>query len=203
VSSAGRIYDALEQQAGAVRGAARGLVALLSRNASEREIVQAAKRFEVDGADSRLRLEQTLLRTLSAPIDRDDLYAVSCALDTTLRSLTRTLHAFASGGLGPNSVVPSEASQLLVRSSDDIYSAIGLLRAEEYDSVVGAAGRLRRTRQEARSLYYAALLRLLEAEERDPLLLFDAKGALDRVDNLVVQCATVGARLAYVAVKNQ
>lgn len=203
-SASDRIYDSLQDQADSVRGAARALHALVDGSATVRESVHAAARVDDEATAARLRLEQTLFGTLRAPIDRDDLHGLCCELDGVRRSLTRTMRAFASAEIEPPTIAsPTDASQLLVRSSDDIHRAVGQLRQRAYGSVVGTAGQLRRTRREARTLYHDALRRVLETDERDPRVLFDAKGRLERVDELVVQCAAVGARLAYVAVKNQ
>jgi uncharacterized protein Yka (UPF0111/DUF47 family) len=180
--SGDRVWDLLELQAAAIH---RG------GDTSEVEAERVA------------RVIATELRRLVVPIDREDLYELSAALERVSALRWRSSRAMAMLDVEDRRDSTGRLEEMLIGCTLAIQNAIGHLRSREYARVIDLSRELRKLQREAEIAHDEAISSLLsEDDSRGAHVVVCAKAPLDDLAATIRECGAVGKLFAFLAVKN-
>jgi uncharacterized protein Yka (UPF0111/DUF47 family) len=205
--SGDHLWQLFEDQATVVHEGAVALSTLVTTPRSPNSTPVEIDRSEADGVKVARAIEVALRDTFFAPIDREDMYELSSALDGVLSLTARSSRAYVSLGIEPDVMVSptSRIEDLLVSATNKIREAIGYFRARDYERVVDVSRELRGLHSKAELVHDEAIATLLRDDSHDSpdsWAIVRAKAPLDNAVETVGQCGEVGKLLAYLAVKN-
>ncbi|HEX5323537.1 MAG TPA: DUF47 family protein [Capsulimonadaceae bacterium] len=195
-------YDLLEAQAVAAQNAAMAFKALGQDFANSAEQSQAIKQIEHDADDLTHTLANKIDSTFVTPLDKEDLRALSGALD----DITDLIEAAASRislyqlSTPRPDVVPMIS--LLVDITVAVKQSVSVLRhLKNHSDVREIFINVHRIENESDAAFRRALGDLFNAPNADPIMVMKWKEVYDRIEIAVDKCEDVANIVESVVVK--
>lgn len=159
------------------------------------ELVDQLKDLEREGDAARRVLIDELLHTYATPFDREDLFALSRAIDDILDAANETAVELAMYRIGPPEGL-NEIVKVLVEGSRHISAAVGELL--DHPGVAAEhAVRAKRSENRIDSLYHQAVGRLFDSDAEMSLILKSReiyrhlKNSADRIDRAADEISVI------------
>jgi predicted phosphate transport protein (TIGR00153 family) len=159
------------------------------------ELVEQLKDIEREGDAARRVLIDELLHTYATPFDREDLFALSRAIDDILDAANETAVELAMYRIGPPEGL-NEIVKVLVEGSRHISAAVGELL--DHPGVAAEhAVRAKRSENRIDSLYHQAVGRLFDSGAEMSLILKSReiyrhlKNSADRIDRAADEISVI------------
>jgi predicted phosphate transport protein (TIGR00153 family) len=159
------------------------------------ELVEQLKDIEREGDAARRVLIDELLHTYATPFDREDLFALSRAIDDILDAANETAVELAMYRIGPPEGL-NEIVKVLIEGSRHISAAVGELL--DHPGVAAEhAVRAKRSENRIDSLYHQAVGRLFDSGAEMSLILKSReiyrhlKNSADRIDRAADEISVI------------
>ena len=197
-------YRMLEAQAAVAQRAAGAFLAFTRDFTGLEAKAEALKGLEHEGDDLTRSLQQKILSTFMTPLDKEDLRALSNALDDVTDAIEA---AAARAALYRLEASPrrdlSEMAEILVRMCDLNAQAVGELQGNIHRSETFAAkvDEIHRLEYEGDALHRRALVELFDAPGADPLNVIKWKEVYDITEDAFDVAEHVAKVLGDVLIK--
>ena len=159
------------------------------------QVVEQIKEIEREGDAKRRILIDELLHTYATPFDREDLFALSRAIDDILDAANETAVEMAMYRIGPPEGL-NEMARVLIEGAGHIRSAVAELL--DHPSVAAEhAVRAKRSENRIDSLYHHAVGRLFDSEAEISQILKSReiyrhiKNSADRIDRAADEISVI------------
>jgi uncharacterized protein len=194
-------YDYLEGQAVVAHDAATALSRWKDGDEATavRDIVQE---LEHKGDKIFHEMEEALAKTFVTPIDREDLLALSSALDDVLDLANGAIRAATLYGVETSTPPMNGLMDLLVKCTELVKQTTPLLRKNRYAQITEAVRTLRKFEKEGDAVFRGGISALFHDTEIDAKRVLREKQVLEDLENAVDACERVGDTLANLAVKH-
>lgn len=195
-------YDLLEAQAQAAENAAQEFLALSRDFRSIADHSQQIKQIERDADDITHSLANKIDSTFVTPLDKEDLRALSGALDdiTDLVEAAASRIALYKLPAARPDLVPLVS--LLCEITKAIRETVGVLRhLKNHRDIQDIFINVHRIENESDSAYRRALGDLYNAPDADPILVMKWKEVYDRIEIAVDKCEDAANVVESVVVK--
>lgn len=195
-------YSVLEAQAEAAHSAAVAFHALSKDFSNLQTYVQEISRIEHEGDELTHQIANKLDSTFVTPLDKEDLRALSVALDDITDMIEAGTQRISLYRLTEPRADLEPLARLLVQIADATRAAIAGLRhrcsrEELHERLI----RVHALENESDNAYRQALADLFNAENPDPLMVIKWKEIYDRVETTTDKCEDVVNIVESVAVK--
>lgn len=137
-----RYFSLLRRQARLCRTSAQALWRFTSSEATATSTMEVVEQLEQEGWQLASELESLLTRTLSTPIDREDLHAVARRMGLLLDRTSHTVHACAL--LDEVHDVQRDLAEAHVHAMEKLERALDALSVRAYEDAVASAREARR-----------------------------------------------------------
>ncbi len=179
-------YSLLEAQAGVAQRAAASFLVFSQKFTDLEAQAEVIKAFEHEGDDLTRKLQSKILSTFITPLDKEDLRALSNALDDVTdgieaaasRAALYRLESFPRAELAP-------MAQILVKMADLTVHAIGELRTNIHKSGTfqETIDQIHRLENEGDAIHRKALVELFNSEGIETLTVIKWKEVYDLVED--------------------
>jgi uncharacterized protein len=159
------------------------------------ELVEQLKDLEREGDAARRVLIDELLHTYATPFDREDLFALSRAIDDILDAANETAVELAMYRIGPPEGL-NEIVKVLIEGSRHISAAVGELLDHPWVAAEHAV-RAKRSENRIDSLYHQAVGRLFDSDAEMSQILKSReiyrhlKNSADRIDRAADEISVI------------
>jgi len=195
-------YDLLEAQAQAAQDAAKEFFALSQDFAHIADHTQAIKQIEHDADDITHRLANKLDSTFVTPLDKEDLRALSGALDDVTDLIEAAASRIALYQLPAPRPDLAPSVSLLVDITQAVKQTVGVLRhIKNHADVRDIFINVHRIENESDSAFRRSLGELFNAPDADPIMVMKWKEVYDRIEIAVDKCEDVANVVESVVVK--
>lgn len=142
--------------------------------------------YEKEADDARKLLVETLDRTFATPMDREDIFRVSSAIDDVIDYAKNTVSALKNYNVEPDEYV-EKMSVVLMKIADGLYNAATLLQKDKKGAAKECYS-VKKLENEANKIYMQALSKLFEEDNFKKILIFrelyrHLNNAADKGDN--------------------
>ena len=153
--------------------------------------VQRIKHLEHEGDEVTHQTFNALGRTWITPIDREDIHALTSALDDVLDDVDATAARLVMFKIAKPTPEMKSATELIVQSALAIQRAVGLLGdMKNGPSIIEACIEVKRLESEADALHRVAIERLFDGE-KDPITLLKWKEIYETMEIVTDRCEDV------------
>jgi predicted phosphate transport protein (TIGR00153 family) len=194
-------YDYLEALGTLGLDAANALAAFKEGQTSEqvRDTVQDIEHK----ADAEVRkMEDALARTFVTPIDREDLHKLCNELDNVVDITNLAARACAVYGVKKPTPEMVKLMDVLVRCTQNIKSAVPMLRKHQYANLIEMSRSLRQLEKDADTIFRSAVSDLFANDAVDAKELLRRKEVLQDLEGAIDHCDGVAEMLSNLAVKH-
>jgi hypothetical protein len=198
-------FDVLESQAEIVVKAARLMVETFESGASHDGLYTASVRIhelEHQGDSLTHELLDRLNKTFITPIDREDIFALTCRLDDVVDfvdAVAKRAVTFRISGPTPYAV---ELSRIVLTASEEVAQGVRLLRdLRRAEAIVKQCARINQLENDADQVLRDALNDLFNGPARDPLDVIKWKDLYEHLEGATDRCEDVANVLETVLVK--
>jgi predicted phosphate transport protein (TIGR00153 family) len=195
-------YDLLEAQAQAAHDAAKEFYVLAQDFAQTTEHSQAIKQIEHDADDLTHSLANKIDSTFVTPLDKEDLRALSGALDDITDLVEAAASRIALYQLPAPRPDLAPMVSLLVDITQAIKKTVAVLRhIKNHNDVRDIFINVHRIENESDAAFRRALGDLFNAPNADPIMVMKWKEVYDRIEIAVDKCEDVANIVESVVVK--
>jgi uncharacterized protein len=199
-----RFFDYVEAAARAADTAATLMDELAAAPSREYRmvLVERIRDAEHDGDRAMKDMSDALDQTFVTPIDREDLYHLTSAIETVSDFIAATANQLTVHQMETLPHGSREMVSVLVRCTSQFRAAVRRLRSNGgSESIRLACSELRRLEHEADVIFRMRLGDLF-AREKDAIQLIKDKEFLEGLEDAVDRCASVGKVLEAIVIKN-
>jgi uncharacterized protein len=196
-----RFYALIEAAASNMSKGAEMLLAMLNDYTDIDEKAKAIKGVEHVGDDLTHETYEQLNRIFVTPLDREDIGAISSALDDVLDLVEAAADDFVLCGIEEPQPPALEMAQLIVQSCVEIQEAVSHLRRLNKDraTVRDRLTEINRLENQGDMVYRNAIQALFR--QTDPLLIIKWKQVYDHLERAIDSCEDVADVLHGVLLK--
>jgi uncharacterized protein len=196
-----RFYALIEAAASNMSKGAEMLLAMLNDYTDIDEKAKAIKGVEHAGDDLTHETYEQLNRIFVTPLDREDIGAISSALDDVLDLVEAAADDFVLCGIEEPQPPALEMAQLIVQSCVEIQEAVSHLRRLNKDraTVRDRLTEINRLENQGDMVYRNAIQALFR--QTDPLLIIKWKQVYDHLERAIDSCEDVADVLHGVMLK--
>ena len=195
-------YDLMEAQANTAFRAAQELHRMIGDLGHADDHAQAIKALEHEGDELTHRLFNHTDATFVTPLDKEDLHALSGALDDVTDYIESTAARMTLYQLTTARPDVEPMVKLLVETTDAMRSVVAALRdLKQRETLQALFERLHSLENQSDTLFRQALGDLFNAPNADPITVMKWKEIYDRVEKAVDKCENVAKVVEGVAVK--
>ena len=196
-----RFYTLIEAAASNMSKGAEMLLAMLNDYTDIAEKAKAIKDVEHAGDELTHETYEQLNRIFVTPLDREDIGAISSALDDVLDLVEATADDFVLFGIEEPQSSALEMAQLIVQSCVEIQEAVSHLRRLNKDraAVRDRLTEINRLENQGDTVYRNAIQALFR--QSDPLLIIKWKQVYDHLERAIDSCEDVADVLHGVMLK--
>lgn len=196
-----RFYTLIEAAASNMSKGAEMLLAMLNDYTDIAEKAKAIKDVEHAGDELTHETYEQLNRIFVTPLDREDIGAISSALDDVLDLVEATADDFVLFGIEEPQSSALEMAQLIVQSCVEIQEAVSHLRRLNKDraAVRDRLTEINRLENQGDMVYRNAIQALFR--QSDPLLIIKWKQVYDHLERAIDSCEDVADVLHGVMLK--
>ena len=196
-----KFYRLFEQDVANVLRGAELLSDLLNNFtdvATKVKLIQAA---EHEGDALTHEIFEQLNRTFVTPLDREDIAAITRALDDVLDYIEASADAFQLYDIDEPTSAAIELGELILQASQQVYKAILAMRHKKQAATIReAVVEINRIENLADQVYRGAMSSLFR--QNDPILMIKWKQVYDYLEQATDLCEDVGDVLQGVLLKN-
>jgi predicted phosphate transport protein (TIGR00153 family) len=198
-------FDLCEEQAGLLMKAAerlhQGLQAYeLPNAASLRDDIHTIEHAGDELVQTALA---RLNRTFVTPIDREDLYALTRALDDVLDEIDAAAEHFGLMRIETATAYACELARLIVRSAEEIAGGVRQLRRlRDAESLLHHCVRIEQLESQGDQVLHQALAELFGKAGADPIEVLKWKNIYENLETATDTCQAVAGILRTVAIKH-
>jgi uncharacterized protein len=196
-----RFYTLIEAAASNMSKGAEMLLAMLNDYTDIAEKAKAIKDVEHAGDELTHETYEQLNRIFVTPLDREDIGAISSALDDVLDLVEASADDFVLFGIEEPQSSALEMAQLIVQSCVEIQEAVSHLRRLNKDraAVRDRLTEINRLENQGDTVYRNAIQALFR--QSDPLLIIKWKQVYDHLERAIDSCEDVADVLHGVMLK--
>lgn len=196
-----RFYTLIEAAAANATKGAEMLVAMLSDYTDVTAKAQAIKKVEHDGDELTHETYEQLNRIFVTPIDREDIAAISSALDDVLDLVEAAADDFVLCSIEEPLPPAMEMAQIIVQGCLEIQDAVAHLRRLNKDRAVfrNRLNEINRLENQGDAVYRNAIQSIFR--QSDPLLILKWKQVYDHLEKAIDSCEDVADVLHGVLLK--
>ncbi len=196
-----RFFGLLERQAQISHDAAVAL-ATFSTGLSVAAVGKHVQEHEHAGDKLVHELEEALVKTHVAPIDRADIHALAIELDDITDLTNRAARACELMGITEPSKAMTAMMAVLVKTTAELAQAVPMLRNRDYPGIFAAKARIRTLEKEGDRVHRAAISELFRTPEIDAKVLLREREVLEDLENAIDHCEKVADTLSNLAAKH-
>lgn len=186
----------------AAQNVQRGALALKEMMENYRDPVlqaEGVKKIEHDGDTITHEIVKKLNQTFITPFDREDIYALTCALDDVLDIIEAVADRMVVFKVKEPTAEARKLADLIVRSSDQIGQGIALLGKSQ--DLSRYCVEINRLENEADRITRDAIARLFE-NQADPITVIKWKEIYEDLEEATDRCEDVANVLENISLKN-
>ncbi|HEX9055975.1 MAG TPA: DUF47 family protein [Ktedonobacterales bacterium] len=196
-----RFYVLFENAAANVRRGAEGLVEMLNEYSNVPKKAKAIKDVEHAGDEITHEIYNQLGRVFVTPLDREDIAAISSALDDILDLVEASADDFVVYGIEAPTEPAIELARIIVQSTVEVQKAVTLLRHRKDRSALRERlTEINSLENEGDAVYRVAMQALFR--QPDPVLMIKWKQIYDHLERAIDACEDVADVLHGVLLKN-
>ncbi len=196
-----RFYVLFENAAANVRRGAEGLVEMLNEYSNVPQKAKAIKDVEHAGDEITHEIYNQLGRVFVTPLDREDIAAISSALDDILDLVEASADDFVVYGIEAPTEPAIELARIIVQSTVEVQKAVALLRHRKDRSALRERlTEINSLENEGDAVYRVAMQALFR--QPDPVLMIKWKQIYDHLERAIDACEDVADVLHGVLLKN-
>ncbi|HEY7778788.1 MAG TPA: DUF47 family protein [Ktedonobacterales bacterium] len=196
-----RFYRLFEDSAANVRRGAELLLAMLNDYTDVAAKAKAVKEIEHQGDELTHEIYELLNRIFVTPLDREDIAAISSALDDILDLVEVSADDFVIYGIDAPTAPAIELAQVIVQSCIQVQEAIGLLRhRKDRASLRDRLTEINSLENEGDAIYRTAMQAIFR--QPDPVMMIKWKQIYDHLEMAIDSCEDVADVLHGVLLKN-
>lgn len=196
-----RFYVLFENAAANVRRGAEGLVEMLNEYSNVPQKAKAIKDVEHAGDEITHEIYNQLGRVFVTPLDREDIAAISSALDDILDLVEASADDFVVYGIEAPTEPAIELARIIVQSTVEVQKAVTLLRHRKDRSALRERlTEINSLENEGDAVYRVAMQALFR--QPDPVLMIKWKQIYDHLERAIDACEDVADVLHGVLLKN-
>ena len=200
----GKFFDHLDAAALSSAQAAALFGELTKANGRDAQLVlvERIREAEHDGDRAKKDMADALNRTFVTPIDREDLYLLTNAIENVSDFISATANHLTVHDMATLPKGSDELSAILVRATLQCQEAVTMLRSDkDLVKIRAVAQSLHYLEHEADVIFRLRLADLF-ATEKDAITLIKHKEFLEGLEDAVDRCAVVGTSLEAILIKN-
>ncbi|MBF6591238.1 MAG: DUF47 domain-containing protein [Ktedonobacterales bacterium] len=195
-----RFYMLFEEAAANVRRGAELLLAMLNEYTDVPEKAKAIKDVEHAGDELTHQTYDLINRIFVTPLDREDITAISSALDDVLDLVEASADDFVICDIDAPSRPAIELAEVIVNATIQVEEAVTLLRTRKDRTVIRARlTEINRLENEGDVIYRNAMQALFR--QPDPIVLIKWKKIYDHLERAIDSCEDVADTLHTVVLK--
>ena len=186
----------------AAQNVQRGALALKEMMENYRDLVlqaEGVKKIEHDGDTITHDIVKKLNQTFITPFDREDIYALTCALDDVLDLIEAVADRMVVFKVKEPTAEARKLADLIVQSTDQIVQGIALLGKSQ--DLSRYCVEINRLENEADRITRDAIARLFEKQE-DPITVIKWKEIYENLEDATDRCEDVANVLENISLKN-
>jgi len=196
------LYELLEQQAEAAHRAAEAFHALTRDYANATEHAAKIDDIEHDADAVTHQLANKVDSTFVTPLDKEDIHALSTALDDITDAIQDATHTLALYQIPTLRADVEQMAWLLVQTVQAAQEAVACLRSKRgRESMQPLFRRVHDLEEQSDRVYRNAISEMYHATDRDPFMFIAWKEVYDRVEAAVDKCEDVANTVESVVVK--
>lgn len=196
-----RFYRLFEDSVANVRRGAELLLAMLNEYTDVAAKAKAVKEIEHHGDEITHEIYEQLNRIFVTPLDREDIAAISSALDDILDLVEVSADDFVIYGIDAPTPPAIELAQVIVQSCIQVQEAIGLLRhRKDRASLRDRLTEINSLENEGDTIYRTAMQAIFR--QPDPVMMIKWKQIYDHLEQAIDSCEDVADVLHGVLLKN-
>jgi predicted phosphate transport protein (TIGR00153 family) len=195
-------FTLLEQQGDVALLASKELHALTQDYSQLQSHVVRMDEIEHNGDDLIHQLGQKVDTSFVTPLDKEDLHAISTALDDITDSIEETVGTLAMYRLPALRPDVAPLTTLLIQTMEATREIVGCLRnISGREALQPLVIRINQLENEGDDLYRKAVSDLFHAPDRDPFQFIAWKEIYDRIENSIDKCEYVANTIEGMVVK--
>jgi hypothetical protein len=198
-------FDLLDAQAETVLRGAKLLQECLESKRDEQEIYLASKAIhEVEHQGDELvhRFMDRLNKSFITPLDREDLYELCSRLDDVLDYVDAVAKRLVTFKIVQPTRQAIELSRIIVRSSEEVRAAIGLLKdLRRHEEIVRQCAKVNQLENDADQVMRDALSGLFNGDQGDAIEVIKWKDLYEHLEVATDKCEDVANIIETVLVK--
>ena len=199
-----RFFDYMFDAAVAADAAARHFVELTEATGRDAQLVlvDSIREDEHDGDKAFRVMTDALDRTFVTPVDREDLYHVTSAIEDVSDFITSTANHLTVHHMETLPEGSKDLAQVLLKSTGLFKEGVSLLRTRKNDDQIRACCRELRSLEHEADVIFRTHLGDLFNNEKDAIKLIKHKEFLEGLEESVDRCCDVGNALEAMLIKN-
>ncbi len=200
----GRFFDYLDAAARSAVEAAELFGQLAQARGHEGQIVLVERIREAEHAGDKAKKEMAdaLNRTFVTPLDREDLYHLTGAIENVSDFISATANHLTVHRMDSLPAGTQEMATILIKATQQFSEGITLLRNNKEPERIRAIVQSLHYLEHEADVIFRLRLGDLFANEKDAITLIKHKEFLEGLEDAVDRCASVGTSLEAILIKN-
>ncbi len=195
-------YTLLEEQADAAVAIAKVFQALCADLGQAAQYAAQAEKIENDADGVGRQLMSKVDSTFVTPMDKEDLHALSTAIEDITDNIEAAIARVHLYKLSPINAGLPTLVELLVNATEAIRDAVGNLRAlHSRDTIQATLDRIHHIINDSDKQFRQALANLFNMPNPDPILVQKWSQVYDRVEGAVDKCEIAADLIGSVVIK--
>lgn len=200
----GRFFDYIDAAARSSVDAAELFGELTRAKGRDAQLVLVERIREAEHAGDKAKkdMADALNRTFVTPLDREDLYLLTNAIENVSDFIAATANHLTVHRMDSLPKGTEEMSAILIKATHQFMEAVALLRTNKDAERVRAVVQSLHYLEHEADVIFRMRLGDLFANERDAITLIKHKEFLEGLEDAVDRCASVGTSLEAILIKN-